>query len=74
MPKGDTVGLFVDLDDLNLDGFADCQDLGWVVHTAPCHVGDVQQAVNAAQVNECTVFSDVLDHTVNRICLRPGCR
>ena len=57
--------LFVDLDDLNLDGLANCQDLGWVVYTAPCHVCDVQQAVNAAQINERTVFGDVLDHTVN---------
>ena len=36
-----------------------------MVHTAPCHVGDVQQAVNAAQVNEGTVFGDVLDDTLH---------
>ena len=49
MPKADTVCFFVDLDDLNLDRFTNCEDFGWVVHTAPCHVSDVQQAVNAAQ-------------------------
>ena len=63
--KADAVRLFVDLDDLHLDRLADCEDLGWVVHTAPCHVCDVQQTVNAAQINERTVFGDVLDHTVN---------
>ena len=65
--EGDTVGFLVDLDDLDLDGLADRQDLGRVVHTAPGHVGDVQQAVDAAEVNECTVFGDVLDDTVHRI-------
>jgi hypothetical protein len=38
---------------------------GRVTNTAPCHVGDVQQTIDAAQVNECTVFGDVLDHTMN---------
>ncbi len=59
------MGFFVDLDDLHLDRLADGKDLGGVVHTAPCHVCDVQQAVNTAQINERTVFGDVLDHAVN---------
>ena len=59
------MGFFVDLDDLNLDGLANRQDLGRVVNPAPCHVGDVQQAVNTAQINERTVFGDVLDHTID---------
>ena len=58
---------FVDLDDLNLDRLADGQNLGRVVHTAPCHVCDVQQAVYAAKVDERTVFGDVLDHTVDSL-------
>ena len=57
----DTVGFLVDLDDLNLDGFADRKDLGGVVHTAPSHVGDVQQAIHTAEIDECAVFGDVLD-------------
>ena len=36
-----------------------------VTHTAPGHVGDVQQAVNAAQVHKRTVFGDVFHYTVN---------
>lgn len=59
----DAVGFFVDLDDLNLDGFADRQDLGRVVYATPCHVGDVQQAVDTAQVHKGTVFGDVFDNT-----------
>jgi len=59
------VGVFVDLDDLNLDGLADRQDLRRVVDATPSHVGDVQEAVHAAEVNERTVFGDVLDHAVD---------
>mmetsp|Transcript_18126 Transcript_18126/g.28108 ORF Transcript_18126/g.28108 Transcript_18126/m.28108 type:complete len:371 (+) Transcript_18126:91-1203(+) len=65
--QADAVGFFVDLDHLNFDGFANCQDLRWVVHTTPCHVSYVQQAVNAAEVNKRTVFGDVFDHTVDRL-------
>ena len=36
-----------------------------MTHAAPGHVGDVQQAVDAAQVHERTVFGDVLDHAVD---------
>ncbi len=38
-----------------------------MVDATPGHVGDVQQAVDAAQVNERTVFGDVLDHAVDRL-------
>ena len=33
-----------------------------MVDAAPGHVGDVQQAVDAAKINERTVIGDVLDH------------
>ena len=65
--QADTVGVLVDLDDLHLDGFANGQNFLGVVHTAPCHVGDVQQAVNATQIDECAVFGDVLDDAVNHV-------
>ena len=32
-------------------------------------VGDVQQAVDAAEINERTVFGDVLDHAVDDLTL-----
>ena len=67
--QADAVGFLVDLDDLDLDGLADRQDLGGVVDAAPGHVGDVQQAVDTAQVDEGAVFGDVLDHAVDRLAL-----
>lgn len=36
-----------------------------MTHTAPGHVGDVQQAVDAAQVHERAVIGDVLDHALD---------
>ena len=61
------MGFLVDLDDLHLDRFTDGQNFGRVVHPTPCHVGDVQQPVNTAQINKRTVFGDVLDHTIHSL-------
>ena len=61
----DTVLFGVELQDLGSDFLASSHHFGWVTHAAPCHVGDVQQAVDAAQVHERTVFGDVLDHALN---------
>jgi hypothetical protein len=38
-----------------------------MVDAAPCHVGDVQQAVDAAEVDERTVIGDVLDDAVDNL-------
>jgi hypothetical protein len=38
-----------------------------VVDAAPGHVGDVQQAVDTAEVHEGAVFGDVLDHAVHDV-------
>src|SRR5690606_19049794 len=63
----DTVGFLVDADDLYLDRLANGQDFRRMVDAAPGHVGDVQQAVNAAEVNERTVIGDVLDDAVDNL-------
>ena len=65
----DAVRLVVDLDDLDLDRLADGHDLGRMVHAAPRHVGDVQQAVDAAEIDERTVLGDVLDDAVDDLTL-----
>jgi hypothetical protein len=61
----DAVGLVVDLDDLDLDRLANGHDLGRMVHAAPRHVGDVKQAVDAAEIDEGAVLGDVLDDAVD---------
>src|SRR5206468_6343310 len=61
------VGLVVDLDDLDLHGLADGEHFGRVVDPAPGDIGDVEQAIDAAEVNERTVIGDVLDHAVDHL-------
>ena len=65
----DAVGLVVDLDDLDLHRLADVEHLGRVIDAPPGDVGDMQQAVDAAEVDERAVVGDVLDHAVDDLAL-----
>ena len=65
----DAVRLVVDLDDLDLHLLADIEHFGRVIDAAPGDVGDVQQAVDAAQIDEGAVVGDVLDHAVDDLAL-----
>src|SRR5580700_10809877 len=51
----DTVGLVVDLDDLDLHRLADGEHFGRVIDPAPGDIGDVKQTVDAAEIHERTV-------------------
>ena len=53
--------LAVHLDDHDLDLLALLQHLARMRDPAPAHVGDVEQAVHAVQVDECAEVGDVLD-------------
>jgi hypothetical protein len=57
----DALRLRVVLEDLDGDLVADVEDLGRVVDPAPAHVGDVEEAIDAAEVHERAVLGDVLD-------------
>ena len=59
------LGFLVDPDDLHLHGVADVDDLVGVVDALVAHVSDMQQAVDAAEIDECAVIGDVLDHAVD---------
>src|SRR5690606_22743556 len=63
--EGYAVALAVVLEDLDLNLVAHIDDFARVLDALPGHVGDVQQAVYAAQINECTVVGEVLDHTLD---------
>src|SRR4029077_13580654 len=65
----DAVGLVIDLDDLDLHRLADGENLGRVIDAPPGDIGDMQQAVDATEVDERTVIGDVLDDTVNLLTL-----
>src|SRR6185437_16356211 len=51
----------IDVEDFDLELGADLHELGRVRDAAPRHVGDMEQAVDAAQVDERTEVGDVLD-------------
>ena len=61
----DALGARVEAQHLHLDLVADLEQLARVVDAAPRHVGDVEQAVEAAEVDERAVVGDVLDHAVH---------
>src|SRR5437764_3690312 len=60
--EGDALRLRVEADDLDLDALADIQRFGGMVDAAPRDIGDVQQPVYPAQIDEGAVIRDVLDH------------
>src|SRR5262249_12122828 len=65
----DAVGLVIDLDDLDLHLLADIEHLGRMIDPPPGDIGDVQQAIDAAEIDERAVVGDVLDHAVDDLAL-----
>ena len=55
------IALAVELEHFDFELLADADDLGRMLDALPRHVGDVQQAVDAAQVDERAVVGEVLD-------------
>ena len=60
----DALRLRVEPDHLHLDLLADIERLGRVIDAPPRDVGDVQQPVDAAEIDEGAVIGDVLHHAV----------
>lgn len=63
--EGDAVLFLIELENLGGEFLADGNDFGRMANAAPCEVGDVEKAVDAAEVNECTVVGDVLNDTLD---------
>ena len=61
--EGDLLLLAVDVEDVDLQRLVDLHDVARLV-AMPAHVGDVEQAVDAAQVDERGELGDVLDDAV----------
>jgi len=57
--------LAVELEDAYLDLIAHLDDFRGVLDALPRHVGDVQQSVDAAEVDERTVVGEVLDRAAH---------
>src|SRR6185436_19987388 len=63
--QGDPLGVGVELQHLHAHVIADLEQLGGVRDAAPRHIRDVQQAVDAAQVDEGAVLGEVLDDALD---------
>src|SRR6185295_8434243 len=65
----DALGGRVVLEDDDVDLVVDLEELRRVADAAPRHVGDVQQPVDAAEIDERAVIGDVLDDTLEDLAL-----
>ena len=61
--------LAVDVEHEHFDFLAHLEHFARVVEAAPAHVGDVQQAVEAVEVDERAEIGDVLDRALDRAAL-----
>ena len=59
--------LAADVLDEDSDFITDMENLLGILHAAPAHLGDVEQAVSAAEIDESTEICDVLHDTVDNI-------
>ena len=57
----------IELQDLDVDFLANLNNLGRMLDALPGHVGDVQQTIDAAEVDERTVVGQVLDDTLDGV-------
>src|SRR5262249_13418727 len=62
--QGDLFAVPFDGNDVDIQGLIDVHHLVGVADPSPAHVGNVQQAIDAAQVNEGTKLGNILDHAV----------
>ena len=60
----DAAAFAIVLEDLDFDFSANLHDFCRILDALPGHVGDVQQAVDTAEVHERAVFDEVLDHAL----------
>src|SRR5581483_10088630 len=65
--QGDPLGVGVELQHLDAHVVADLEQLGRVRDPAPGYVGDVQQAVDAAEIDEGAVLGEVLDDPLDQL-------
>ena len=65
----DALGRRVVLEHDDVDLVVDLEELRRMRDAAPRHVGDVEQAVDAAQIDERAVVGDVLDHAAEDLAL-----
>src|SRR4029450_7660825 len=66
----DPLPLAIDIEHLDLNFLADLEQLGRMVHVAPRELGDVDQAVDALEVDEGAEVDDVRDRARDDVARR----
>ena len=61
------VAFAIKLKNLHIKLLSHFNHFAWVLDSLPCHVSDVQQPIDAAEINKRTVVSEVLDHTLDAL-------
>src|SRR5690606_1110070 len=59
------IALAIELEHAHVEFVADVDHFGRMPHALPRHVGDVQQAIDATEVDERAVVGEVLDHALD---------
>ena len=67
--ESDTLLLFIEVENNNVELLVELNDFVGIVYAAPREVGDVDQTVYAAEVDEYTVRSDILNSTFEYLTL-----
>ena len=65
--EGNALLIIIKVEDNNVELLVEFNQLFWVADSAPRHVGDVHQTVDATEVDEHTVRSDVLDRSFENL-------
>src|SRR5205823_3511731 len=67
--KRDALAIPIDVQDFDFELLTDVNHLGWMLNAPVRHVGDVEQSVDAAEIDECAEVGDVLDHSFAHLIL-----
>ena len=67
--ESDTLLLLIEVEDNNVDLLVELYYLVRIAYAAPRQVGDVDESVNTAEVNEYTIRGDVLNSTLEYLTL-----
>ena len=62
--EADAFFLAIDVEHDDVDFLADLEDFGRMADAAPAHIGDMEQAVEAVEVDERAEIGDVLDRAL----------
>ena len=65
--KRNTLALAIELEDLDVDFLTNVHNLGRMLDALPGHIGDVQQTVDATEIDERAVIGEVLDDALDRV-------